>query len=68
MGTNDIRGALHGGVISLVIDLRTDYLRPGIGKSFMSTGYALRTGNKGESVRYYPQESHPQPQPPSPLF
>jgi uncharacterized protein (TIGR00369 family) len=28
------------------IDLRVDYLRPGIGKSFMSTGYTLRTGNK----------------------
>jgi uncharacterized protein (TIGR00369 family) len=28
------------------IDLRVDYLRPGIGNSFVSTGYALRTGNK----------------------
>lgn len=77
---NYIRGALHGGVISSVIDvtgglaafmgiqekisdqdldaklerfgrlgtidLRVDYLRPGIGKSFVSTGYTLRTGNK----------------------
>ncbi len=77
---NYIRGALHGGVISSVIDvtgglaafmgiqqkisdrdldaklkrfgrlgtidLRVDYLRPGIGKSFVTTGYTLRTGNK----------------------
>ena len=77
---NYIRGALHGGVISSVIDvtgglaafmgiqekiagrdldaklerfsrlgtidLRVDYLRPGIGQSFLSTGYTLRTGNK----------------------
>ena len=28
------------------IDLRIDYLRPGMGKWFVSTGYALRTGNK----------------------
>ena len=28
------------------IDLRIDYLRPGIGKWFVSTGYTLRTGNK----------------------
>ena len=28
------------------IDLRIDYLRPGKGKSFTATGYALRTGNK----------------------
>jgi uncharacterized protein (TIGR00369 family) len=28
------------------IDLRIDYLRPGIGKHFMATGYVLRTGNK----------------------
>jgi uncharacterized protein (TIGR00369 family) len=77
---NYMRGALHGGVISSVIDvtgglaafmgiqakiadrdleaklerfsrlgtidLRVDYLRPGIGQSFLSTGYTLRTGNK----------------------
>ena len=77
---NFIRGALHGGVISSVldvtgglvaflgvyhqikgdplekkiarfsrlgtIDLRVDYLRPGMGKWFRSTGYILRTGNK----------------------
>ena len=77
---NYIRGTLHGGVISSVIDvtgglaafmgiqqkiaeqdldsklerfsrlgtidLRVDYLRPGIGERFVSTGYALRTGNK----------------------
>ena len=28
------------------IDLRIDYLRPGSGKWFISTGYTLRTGNK----------------------
>ncbi len=28
------------------IDLRVDYLRPGIGDWFISTGYVLRTGNK----------------------
>ncbi len=28
------------------IDLRVDYLRPGIGQYFISTGYALRIGNK----------------------
>ncbi len=28
------------------IDLRVDYLRPGLGKWFISTGYTLRTGNK----------------------
>jgi uncharacterized protein (TIGR00369 family) len=77
---NYIRGSLHGGVISAVIDvtgglaafmglqkkldnhplehkleqfrklgtidLRVDYLRPGIGSSFEATGYVLRTGNK----------------------
>jgi uncharacterized protein (TIGR00369 family) len=77
---NYIRGTLHGGVISAVIDvtgglsafmglqkklagepletklekfrklgtidLRIDYLRPGIGKMFEATGYALRTGHK----------------------
>jgi uncharacterized protein (TIGR00369 family) len=77
---NYIKGSLHGGVISAVIDvtgglaafmglqkklagepvdhkleqfrklgtidLRIDYLRPGIGTSFESTGYVLRTGNK----------------------
>jgi uncharacterized protein (TIGR00369 family) len=77
---NFLRGNLHGGVISSVldvtgglvsflavqqklrhetletriqrferigtIDLRVDYLRPGLGEWFESTGYALRTGNK----------------------
>ena len=28
------------------IDLRVDYLRPGIGQYFISSGYALRIGNK----------------------
>lgn len=28
------------------IDLRIDYLRPGIGELFSSTGYILRSGNK----------------------
>lgn len=28
------------------IDLRIDYLRPGFGNWFVSTGYTLRTGNK----------------------
>jgi len=28
------------------VDLRIDYLRPGIGESFTSTGSILRTGNK----------------------
>jgi len=28
------------------IDLRIDYLRPGIGEHFVATGYALRTGKK----------------------
>jgi uncharacterized protein (TIGR00369 family) len=28
------------------IDLRVDYLRPGIGKHFLATGYVLRTGSK----------------------
>lgn len=28
------------------IDLRIDYLRPGLGQSFVATGYVLRTGNK----------------------
>jgi len=77
---NYIRGSLHGGVISAVIDvtgglsafmglqkklagepldiklekfrklgtidLRIDYLRPGVGKMFEATGYELRTGHK----------------------
>ena len=75
-----MRGNLHGGVISTVldvtggmvawtgimkkmegrsfeeiaekfakigtIDLRVDYLRPGLGKYFIATGNTLRTGNK----------------------
>ena len=28
------------------VDLRIDYLRPGLGKSFTATGYVLRTGSK----------------------
>jgi uncharacterized protein (TIGR00369 family) len=28
------------------IDLRVDYLRPGIGNHFIATGYVLRTGKK----------------------
>jgi uncharacterized protein (TIGR00369 family) len=28
------------------IDMRIDYLRPGLGDYFISTGYVLRTGNK----------------------
>jgi uncharacterized protein (TIGR00369 family) len=28
------------------IDMRIDYLRPGLGDYFIATGYALRTGNK----------------------
>jgi len=28
------------------IDLRIDYLRPGVGNSFVATGYLLRTGRK----------------------
>lgn len=77
---NYLRGNLHGGVISSVIDvtgglaaflgvqhkmrnepldkkiarfgklgtidLRVDYLRPGIGRWFEATGFVLRTGNK----------------------
>ena len=77
---NYIKGSLHGGVISAVIDvtgslaafmghqkkqagesvyvkldkfrklgtidLRIDYLRPGVGKKFEATGYILRIGNK----------------------
>lgn len=33
------------------IDLRIDYLRPGIGKHFIATGYVLRTGNKVSVTR-----------------
>lgn len=77
---NYMRGTLHGGVISSVIDvtgglsafmgilqkmsgksleaklekfgrlgtidLRVDYLRPGLGRTFTSTGYNLRIGNR----------------------
>ena len=28
------------------IDLRVDYLRPGVGESFRASGYALRTGSR----------------------
>ena len=82
---NFMRGNLHGGVISSVldlvggmnallgvmklgkeksldelverfikigtIDLRVDYLRPGLGKSFTSNGNILRTGNRVSVVR-----------------
>ena len=77
---NYIRGSLHGGVVSAVldltgglvaflsalksahgksprekmdrlarvgtIDLRTDYLRPGLGAYFLCSAYVLRAGNK----------------------
>ena len=82
---NFMRGNLHGGVISSVldlvggmnawlgvmkqmkdssldelverfikigtIDLRVDYLRPGLGKYFTSSGNIMRTGNRVSVVR-----------------
>ena len=82
---NFMRGNLHGGVISSVldlvggmnawlgvmkqmkdrslddlverfikigtIDLRVDYLRPGFGNYFISTGNIMRTGNRVSVVR-----------------
>ena len=33
------------------IDMRVDYLRPGIGKEFTASGYILRTGRKVAVVR-----------------
>ncbi|MDE0793800.1 MAG: thioesterase family protein [SAR324 cluster bacterium] len=82
---NFMRGNLHGGVISTVldvtggmlawtgimkkmegstfeeiterfakigtIDLRVDYLRPGLGKYFIATGSTLRAGNKLSVIR-----------------
>lgn len=33
------------------IDMRVDYLRPGIGEEFIASGYILRTGNKVAVVR-----------------
>ena len=33
------------------IDMRVDYLRPGIGKDFVASGYILRTGKKVAVVR-----------------
>lgn len=33
------------------IDARVDYLRPGIGKQFVASGYILRTGQKVAVVR-----------------
>lgn len=77
---NFVRGTLHGGIISTVldviggivaftevttqkqiltkeeklkqfahtgtIDLRVDYLRPGVGEQFIASGFVLRAGNK----------------------
>ena len=91
---NFMRGNLHGGVISTVldvtggmlvwsgimktmeestleelldrfakigtIDLRVDYLRPGLGKYFIATGNTLRAGNKHSVTRMelYNDERH----------
>jgi len=33
------------------IDLRVDYLRPGLGKYFVATGSTLRAGNKLSAIR-----------------
>ena len=33
------------------IDIRVDYLRPGLGESFIATGSTLRTGNKVSVTR-----------------
>ena len=33
------------------IDLRVDYLRPGLGKYFIATGSTLRAGNKLSVIR-----------------
>ena len=33
------------------IDIRIDYLRPGIGEEFTASGYIIRTGNKVAVVR-----------------
>ena len=33
------------------IDLRVDYLRPGVGEYFIATGYMLRTGRKVAVIR-----------------
>ncbi len=33
------------------VDMRVDYLRPGIGKEFVASGYILRTGKKVAVVR-----------------
>ena len=33
------------------IDLRVDYLRPGVGEHFVATGYLLRTGRKVAVIR-----------------
>ncbi len=35
------------------IDLRVDYLRPGIGRHFIATGYVLRTGKKVSVTRIF---------------
>jgi uncharacterized protein (TIGR00369 family) len=77
---NYLRGSLHGGVVSAVLDLtgglvaflhaarsapggshrekletlanvgtidmRVDYLRPGVGRHFLASAYLLRSGNK----------------------
>ncbi len=54
-GMAAITAAVAGGDVSTLaerfgklgtIDLRVDYLRPGVGEKFTATGYTLRAGNK----------------------